>query len=140
MEQLVKTLTVALLLMAYGTGCASYLVLEQSKKRVSYKRAVARGDEAAIKAINMGEGTVGVGIDVTNLEALKEQPLLQLGAAVLDALMIYGSYEGINSLGNNDKKQDDGNTITVTGDKNEINIIDGDNNDSNQDRKTEVAP
>jgi len=134
MNRILITIITAALIMMYGTGCASYLVMEGSKKRVAYKRTVARGDQAAIKAFNTGEGTFGIGLDVSNLDALKEQPLLQLGAAIFDALCIYGSYEGIQKLTEDDKAaaDDDGNSVIIDGDKNEVNIIDGNENDSNQ--------
>jgi len=133
MNRILITIITAALIMMYGTGCASYLVMEGSKKRVAYKRTVARGDQAAIKAFNTGEGTFGIGLDVSNLDALKEQPLLQLGAAIFDALCIYGGYEGIQKLTEDDKTTNDkGNTVTVNGNGNEVNIIDGNGNDSNQ--------
>ena len=134
MNRILITIITAALIMMYGTGCASYLVMEGSKKRIDYKRTVARGDQAAIKAFNTGEGTFGIGLDVSNLDALKEQPLLQLGAAIFDALCIYGSYEGIQKLTEDDKAaaDDDGNSVIIDGDKNEVNIIDGNENDSNQ--------
>jgi len=136
MNKIIKTIATAVLIMVYSSGCASYMVMESSKKRVSYKRTVAKGDQAAIKAFNSGEGTYGIGLDITNLDALKEQPLLQVGAAILDALLIYGSYEGIQKITEDDKAAatDDntGNNVTVNGDRNEVNIIDGNENDSNQ--------
>lgn len=134
MNRTLITIITAALIMMYSTGCASYLVMEGSKKKVAYKRTVARGDQAAIKAFNTGEGTFGIGLDVSNLDALKEQPLLQLGAAFLDAFLIYGSYECVQKLTEDDKTTNDnnGNSIIVTGNDNEINVIDGNENDSNQ--------
>jgi hypothetical protein len=49
----------------------SYMSLQSSKTDIIKERAVASGNESAIKAIKMGD-TVGIGIDVTNLEALKK--------------------------------------------------------------------
>jgi hypothetical protein len=95
------------------------------------------GDEVAIKATRLGSDGVGIGIDVTNWEALRERPLLQFGAAVIDAGLIYGGYEGIRALNDdNDGGGNDGSGTTVNlsdSNNNTINIVNGDNNDSNND-------
>lgn len=138
-SMLFKCFIVAMLAF-HMTGCCSYMVMKNSERKIAYRRAVARGDEAAIKAVAMGDG-VAIGLDVTNLDALTEQPLLQIGAALLDALLVYGTYEGVRSLDDDDDdKRDGGNDIQITGDGNDIVIIDGNDNDSNaDDEKTEVV-
>jgi hypothetical protein len=80
------------------------------------------------------DGGAGIGIDISNLDALTEQPLLQIGAALLDALLIYGTYEGVRSLDSDDGGNGKaGNDVEITGDGNDVVIIEGDNNDSNAD-------
>ena len=108
------------------SGCASYMVYKNSEQKVAARKAFARGDQAAIKAIQLGNNGVGIGIDVSNWETLKEQPLLQLGAAILDAGMIYGGYKGVESL--NEDSSDHGTTININGDKNNTTIVNGDGN------------
>jgi hypothetical protein len=119
-------IAVATMLLFSMTGCASYMVMKHSKRKVAYRRAVARGDDAAIKAIRLGDGA-GIGIDVTNIDAIMEEPLLQLGAALLDAAIIYGGYEGIRAL--NDDDDDDGGerNVHINGDNNNV-TVEGDNN------------
>jgi hypothetical protein len=93
--------TVSILLvsaMLIMQGCVSQRVLEGSERRVAMRKAQITNNQPAIKALKLGEDTVGLGIDVTNLEALKERPFLQIGAALADALIAWGTYEGIKAL------------------------------------------
>lgn len=113
MKSYIKTGIVCVSLIAISacsTGCASYMVYNKSQEKVAMRKAMAKGDERAIKAVQVGDG-IGVGIDVSNWEALSEQPLLQFGAALLDAAMIYGGYKGIDSINNGNDK--DGNTTAT---------------------------
>jgi hypothetical protein len=113
MKSYIKTGIVCVSLIAISacsSGCASYMVYNKSQEKVAMRKAMAKGDEKAIRAVQVGDG-IGVGIDVSNWEALSEQPLLQLGAALLDAAMIYGGYKGIDSINNGNDK--DGNTTTT---------------------------
>jgi hypothetical protein len=107
------------------------MVYNKSQQKVALRKANAKGDEKAIRALQIGEGA-GVGIDVSNWEALSEQPLLQLGAALLDAAMIYGGYKGVESLNNdndNDKKGDvNTTTIETRGDNNNTTVVVGTGN------------
>ncbi len=119
---------------ACSTGCASYMVYNKSQEKVAMRKALARGDDRAIKAVQIGDGA-GVGIDVSNWEALSEQPLLQLGAALLDAAMVYGGYKGIESINNDndkDKQKSDVNTTTVgiDGNGNTTTVIVGSGNNT----------
>jgi len=124
-------------LLSLSTGCCSYAVMKNSETKVSYRKAIARGDQNAIKAIDLGNGAAGIGFDVSNWEALKEQPLVQFGAAVLDLGIIYGGYKGVQSL--NDSSSNDSSTksdITITGTGNSTTINNGDNNKGGGDTTT----
>ena len=105
MKTLLKITSMLIAIMLVANGCASYMVYKGSVKQVAMRKALASGDEAAIKAVYLGSDGVGIGVDVANMEALSERPWLQIGAAVLDAISLYASYEGIKSL------EDDGDTI-----------------------------
>jgi hypothetical protein len=117
-----------------ATGCFSPMVYQESKQKVALRKAVLSNNEAAIKAIKLGDDGVGVGINVLALEALKEQPLKQAAAAVGDALLIWGGYEGVKWAadswggdGDDNGDQDSGrdsNRITVNGDGNDIHVGD----------------
>jgi len=115
----------------FGSGCCSYAVLKDSQKKIAYRRAVAEGNDVAIKAIPMGDG-VGLGIDISNIDALTEQPFMQLGAAILDLLIVYGGYEALNNDGGS-KDDQGGIQLTVNGNENSVDLmtINGDNNDGN---------
>jgi len=91
-------------------GCASYLSYKASKNEIAQNRIAASGDKDAIRAVNLGvapveairaikiDNGVGISVDISNLDALTEHPLRQLGAALLDAALTYGAYQGIQSL------------------------------------------
>lgn len=128
--KLVKAIVTSVILIALSLqmgGCLSYMAMEHGRKQVALRKAVIKNDQAAIKAVQLGDNGVGVGIDVTNLEALKENPLLQLGAALGDAAMIYAGYKGVESL-NNDGDDDKGDTtvgrdqVTINGNDNHVNV------------------
>jgi len=51
----------------------------------------------AIRAVQVDNGA-GIGVDVSNLAALTEHPWRQLGAAIVDAGLIYGAYMGADAL------------------------------------------
>jgi len=136
MKTLLKVTSVLIAATMLSSGCASYAVYKGSEKQVATKKALASGDEAAIRAVQLGDG-VGVGIDVSNIEALTERPWLQLGAAVLDAVSLYAANEGIKALNddgdtivedNTPSNASGGDTIIVTGDGNTVNTGDTDTN------------
>ena len=118
-----------MVLVALSTsGCASYMVASSSKAELKELK-----QETAIKAVQLGEGGAGIGIDVSNLEVLKAHPWKQAGAALLDAAILYGAYEGVNALDSKDSTQNDNTAnMTYNGDSTEINItITGDGNETN---------
>ena len=129
MKSYIKTGVVCVSLIAISacsSGCASYMVYNKSQEKVAMRKAMAKGDERAIRAVQVGDG-IGVGIDVSNWEALSEQPLLQFGAAILDAAMIYGGYKGIDSINNShDDKANNTSTETTSTSTTTISVTGGD--------------
>lgn len=79
------------------TGCFSYAAYQHNKKNVQVRKARLMGNDAAIKAFNNGD-TVGIGIDISNWEVLKEGPLLQTAAAIADAAAAYTVKEGLDGF------------------------------------------
>ncbi len=84
------------------SGCVSSMVYTGSKDQIAERRIMASNNREAmgltkmglparraIKAVRFDNG-VALGLDITALETLKERPLLQLGAAVLDAAGTWG--------------------------------------------------
>jgi hypothetical protein len=66
------------------SGCASYMVARSSQQQVSSRRAIEASQH---------DGGIAIGVNLLSLETLKERPILQIGAAILDAAAIYGTYE-----------------------------------------------
>jgi hypothetical protein len=126
MKRLFKIVALLMVAMLIGSGCCSYMVMEGSKDQVARRRVLASGNDAAIKAVDMGAGYAAIGIDVGNIEALTERPLLQLGAALLDAAIILGLNEGAKMI--NEADDDDKGGVTVSGDDNSVTVIQGDDN------------
>lgn len=93
----------------YTTGCST-VVYKESRKQIIERRAEIADidvevDEKGriIQAREMAGGGVGVGVDFLQpnfWETLKEQPGKQIGAALLDAAALYGSYVALDSLSN----------------------------------------
>jgi len=46
----------------------------------------------------MGGDGLGLGIDVSNIEALTERPWVQVLAAIIDLALMYGTYEGVKAV------------------------------------------
>jgi hypothetical protein len=108
----VLMMVVVLVIAATQSGCFSYMAYQHNKGKVMAKKIRASGNEAAIKAFNNGD-TTGIGIDVGALETLDspEAVLLQAGGAVLDAAILYGVKEGVDSL--NQSNSERNNSLTV---------------------------
>ena len=134
MMRKIMSVLFVLLFMVSMSGCLSNSVLQDSKGKIALRRAITTNNQAAIQAIRLGDNGAGVGINVLALEALKEQPLKQIGAAIGDALIIWGGYEGIrwaadelsgsSKSGNSQDSGRDSNSIEVNGDGNDIHIGD----------------
>lgn len=130
----VMSVIFTLILLVSMSGCLSNAVLNESKGKVALRKAIMTNNQTAIQAIRLGDNGAGVGINVLALEALKEQPLKQLGAAIGDALIIWGGYEGVRwaadeldgggSNGSNQESGRDNNNINISGDGNEVHIGD----------------
>lgn len=85
----------ALALVVVSSGCASMVVAYGSASRINQRNA--------IRAVNMN-GTPAVAVDLFSMEALTERPLLQLGAAIVDAIILgYGVPKAIDELEDDDK-------------------------------------
>jgi len=144
------TVIVLIIAMTLFSGCASYLSYQSSQEEIARERVIASGNKDAMDAVKMGvpanqalkavpiPGGAGIAIDVTNLDALKKHPWRQLGAALLDLGLMYGTYEGVRYLNDESKDDDDDkSSIRVTGDGNEVNVttVNGDGNNGNADHE-----
>lgn len=136
MKNMYKVILVSAAVMLFANGCVSHMVMEGSRKQIAMQRAVISGDDAAIKAIRLGDNGAGIGIDISNLDAILERPLLQIGAALTDAALIYAAREIVDAI--EEGLEDDSgkedivkNNIQINGDGNDVVIIDGYDNDSN---------
>jgi len=136
--------SMSVLMMFALTGCTSLWSLQCSKDEILRNRIMASGDQGAIKALRSGvredvciraveiDGGAGIGVDVSNLDALTEHPWRQLGAAVLDAGMAAGAYIGgkalIDSANNSDASNQtagrDVVTVNINGKDNDVDVGD----------------
>lgn len=130
MKNVIKLMTLVVVMMV-ANGCLSYGVLDGSKKIVAMRKAVQRNDAAAIRALKDGD-RAGAGIDVGTWEALKERGVLQTGAAIGDALLVWGGYEGVkwikedndddDNTSNSTSTSRDNSNVTINGNGNEVNV------------------
>lgn len=100
--KMVSIICLLLAVLMIGSGCASYYVLDGSRDIRARRLAVESNNEDAIRALDMGGEAVAFGIDVSNMEALKERPWLQAGAAILDAAILYAGVRGVQMLNDDD--------------------------------------
>jgi len=122
----IQCLILMTIIMWSTCGCFSYMTYKNSEQKVALRKATIRNDQAAIRAINLGEDPIGVG----TWEALTEQPFTQVGAGVLDLLMLYGTYEGVRWIGDSIEGDNSGNassdnggtTVITKGDGNTVNV------------------
>ena len=115
MKELIK-ISVLILCAITLSGCFSAMAYQSTKREMLGKRVVEYGDASAIRAFAAGN-TVGIGVNVLAYEVVAENPIKQLGAALLDAAMIWGAIEGYEELSNS---KNDTVSIEVTGDGNYI--------------------
>ena len=85
-------------------GCASYLAHQNSVRRVGLKRALAVKDPEVLRAVALGDG-IAVGIDVSNIDALLDEPWVKLFCGAIDAAIIYAAKEIVEDY--NDKSSND---------------------------------
>jgi len=94
------------------SGCCSYMVNEKTREQL------------AVRAQPV-DGGVAVGMDVSAWRAIKANPVQHIGAALLDAALIYGTAEGVRALNEYVQNEStegirisfensDGNVITVS--------------------------
>ena len=121
MKNSVKVI-LALVIASQLTGCASYLSYRSSVKGIATKRVMASGHQGALKAMNsgvpaeqalkaftFGEDGIGLAVDISNMDAIKEHPYRQLGAGFLDLGTGWGIGEIYKSIKeHNDNDDDDG--------------------------------
>ena len=86
--------------MVLNTGCISHYALESNRKHAALRKATLKGDSAAIRAIDMGADGIGVGIDVSNWEAVNEDLFKQVVAAMADAALIWAGKKAIENADN----------------------------------------
>jgi hypothetical protein len=117
-------------------GCVSGYVLKDSKQQVAMRKATMANNERAIKDMKDGKSHKEAGVEVSNWEAIKEQPLIQTGALIADGLIIWGGAEGVQWIadqsGNGDGdrsnsniEQDSGRdiiTVEINGDGNTVDV------------------
>ena len=114
-------------LLMLSTGCASYLSAAYSADELATNRIMASGNKDAIRALNTGvaprsaikavalDNGAGIGVDLFSLDTLEIHPWRQLGAALVDAGTLYGSYMGVKSISGNNNKQE---TTAINGNGN----------------------
>lgn len=97
-----------LIMISVNSSCVSRAAFKYSKNEVALRKAVEANNSSAIRAICLGEeGDVGIGIDVSNFEAIKEHPIRQALAALADAVIAYGCYEGARYLEDEINEEDE---------------------------------
>ena len=81
-QKVVLVVISALILSFVSTGCLSQKVYDGSRQRVAMRKAGEIRDvekrDRAIRAVRLGDNGAGIGLDITNLEALKERWPLHL--------------------------------------------------------------
>lgn len=108
-------------LMLLNCSCLSYMSADASRSEVNERRA--------IRAVQLEDGA-GIGVDLLSLDTLGEHPIRQILAAIGDLGVLYGAYQGIQSLTSSSSKSSEsgnssdngGTTVTVNGSGNTVNI------------------
>jgi len=130
MKKLVSMMVMISVLVTIS-GCFSPMVYRESVNKVALRKAILANNQPAIQAIRLGDNGVGLGINVLSLEAITEQPLKQLGAALGDAALIWAGYEGVryagDQLNGSDSKDAPSNSSDNGGHTTSV-VVNGDNN------------
>ena len=96
-----------------ATSCCSYMSVASSKEELVKQKVYKSGDDMAIKAMNVN-GSMALGIDIGNWEAIKKHPFRQLGCAIIDLATVYAAERGINKLSeDNTSNPEEPQNITV---------------------------
>lgn len=90
----------------FNTGCATY---------ITHKNWVEAKKAKAVRIDANGEHVL-VGVDITAVSYVKENWVVALGAAVVDAAAAYGAYRLVDSIEN---------AINISGDNNTVYVYDG---------------
>lgn len=115
-----------------NSSCVSYMALKHNKEKVYKSEIAKRGNPPEmVKAFAHGD-VVGIGFEVTAMDAVFYDFgtfIKQLGAAIADAALIYGSYEAVENLNDNGGSSSSENTtgrdsssIMIDGNGNTVNI------------------
>jgi len=138
----IMTVMLMAVIMLHVTGCASMMAYKKNQKSALLMKARTTGNAPAIKAIRSGD-MIGIGIDVTAAEVILHSPkafAIQAGAAAIDAAILYGISEGVESLNASRNDSNSGTKIANYGDNNTINNVTGDGNqDSNSGNSQETS-
>lgn len=130
MKKMISVVLMGMLMMG-TSGCLSSWSLDSSKQelalqqhQMALQKAIMSNNETAIRAVQLDNGGVGIGVDISNLQALTQHPIRQLGAAVGDAALIWGAYEGVKSFTDNSSHSSTSgrDQVNVTGDGNNVNV------------------
>ena len=97
-KALIRTTALLLFITLISSSCCSYAVYKSSHRNVALRKATIANNGPAIRAVKMGGDGLGLGIDVSNIEALTERPWAQILAAVIDLVLMYGTYEGVKAV------------------------------------------
>lgn len=85
MSKKILTLIILIAVMMIQTSCVSYAVARSSEQRLA--------DRGAIVIEPDGDRGIRAGIDLLRIDVLREQPVRQIGAAVVDGLILYAVYD-----------------------------------------------
>lgn len=127
MKRIITSILLVVLVVSM-TSCASYVSYKSSEREIVGESVIASGDEAAIKAWRSGDAA-GIGVDVLATEALAKHPIRQLGAAVLDAGLIYGIKEGVEYLADRNSNRGDINVSVTSGGDSSVTVSGDQDND-----------
>ena len=110
-------------IMVANTGCLSLLSYNASKREIMEEMVVASGNqkgidalksgakpEQALRAVQLDNNGIGMGLDVGNIDALLKHPVRQTAAGVGDVGLLWGAKELVDRLGST---KSSGNNITV---------------------------
>ena len=128
MKKIILVGILAGLVCVTSSGCCSYMSYKSSERELIGRKIQASGDAGAIKAYNLGQDAVGIGVNVLAIESITEHPIRQILAAVADAGLLYAVGYGISEL-NTSSGDDDADLPENATDSN---IIQVNNSDSGQ--------
>jgi len=87
-----KNILIILLIVISCSGCASYASYKSSETEILRERFIIA---------NVDEEDVSIRVNILATDAIIKHPFRQSGAAILDAALAYGVYQGIENLNDN---------------------------------------